>query len=92
MNRNCSSRTPRGPKVSKIICEFEDVAYCPSLFPIGGGYLDSFFELGDVHVIGYVTVRGPLLSLLDSSSQPFIYIFHQPSQWSDISSMEYSCS
>jgi hypothetical protein len=54
--------------------------------------LDSFFELGDMHVIGYVTVRGPLLSLLDSSSEPFIYIFRQPSQWSDISSMKYSCS
>lgn len=32
MNHNCSSGTPRGPKLSKIACEFEDTVHYPSSF------------------------------------------------------------
>lgn len=33
VNRNCSSRTPRGPILSKITCRFEDIAHYLSSFP-----------------------------------------------------------
>ena len=60
---------------------------------VGGGHLGSIgslFELGDAHGTGHVTARGPSCRyLLGPQSLPHrahIYLFRQPSQWSDRSS------
>ena len=58
---------------------------------VGGGTWGSLFELGDVHVMGHVTARGPSCRYLLRAVKPLsffliehhIYISHQTSHQSD---------
>ena len=39
---------------------------------VGGGDLGSLFEIGDVHVIGHVTARGPSCRYLLGLQSPLV--------------------